>query len=182
MAKLQIIFVFFLIIVSIINANEPTDPPQTVFDEILPSKIVTSTEQIQDYLKNSDSTYFLYFYKRTSKNSRYGAKALVQIAEKLAYLVDILLIDCDSEYGLVAEPCIKNISEDKTVDDFPRMFVMRPPDHKSNPYTGEIYLHKEIRYTKPEVNGALLHNFITENIPSTRTLVLNSENIETFLR
>ena len=178
----QILLLFAIFLLSFSNIiNGQHDFPVTIFNEIAPQIRLTSTEELSELLNNNDMTYVLFYYKSSSKNSRIAAGILKQIADHLVFLAEIILIDCESEYGLTSNPCTGNLPTDTTQDPFPRIYVERPPSFKFNPYTGEKQKYSEFQFRGTEVSTTSLHNFITENITDSKVTQLNEDNIESFL-
>jgi protein disulfide-isomerase A6 len=133
--------------------------------------------EIQKLLDETDMTYFAFYYKETSENSKKVGELLQKIAIKLDYLTVILLIDCDQENFSDVEMC-RIIPDVK--DGYPRMEVYSPPEYKYNPYTKQMLKHSVHRYDKKEVGENLIYNFITTYIPA-RVTKLDPENFENFV-
>ncbi len=178
MAKLKTLIYFFLVMLFVNNILAQGEDP---FDALIPlTTHLESTTQLDHLLNTTDNTYLMYYYSRSSKNSKSGAIIMKEVLEKLKNLVEILLIDCDSAYGEVAPPCQRSNVTD--VDIFPRVFIERPPDMRFNPYTGEQLKFIEKRFVESTFSSVKIHNFITENIPAARLTILDTDNIDQFLR
>ena len=181
MKSKQIFYLCAILLVFLSAILTQDELPESVFDDIDHHIKLTSTEQFNDLLTTSDTTYLVYYYKKSSKSSKIGARLLQRISEKLEFLAQIALVNCDSDNAQAFKLC-KIDDQNKDKDSFPRITVHRPPDYRQNPYTGEVSNHEEKILPNGEVSETILQNFITSNIPSTRTLSLNTDNIEGFLK
>lgn len=137
---------------------------------------IKEIEEIDRLLDESDMTYFAYYYKQSSKNSKKVGELLIKIANKLEYLATVILVDCDEDNLREINMC-RNIPEIE--DGFPRMEVYSPPPYKYNPYTKEMLKHTKYIYNKQEVGENLIYNFITQHIPA-RVTKLEAANFENF--
>ena len=62
----------------------------------LPSKKFTTQEEISKYLKTTDLTILVFYYKTESENSEEIAKNLKVVYSKLKYLVEFITVNCDN--------------------------------------------------------------------------------------
>lgn len=182
MKTLYIFFFIFTIFLCFALNKSTEDFPDTVFDSIIGATHLKSTDHLKEILDTNDLTYLLFYYKKTSKNSRIGGHILQEVSEKLEFLFEVLLVDCDSEYGQVADPCVKTLQDNKEADEFPRFYIMAPPEYRINPYTGKLQTYTEEMFKGTEINFNIIHNFVTKHITAGRITQLNKENIDDFLR
>ena len=140
----------------------------------LPGKRINTKKEISEYLKKSDLTVLLFYYRTESNKSNSVAENLKIVYSKLRYLIDIILINCDDN---IMEECI--IDDNNDDDEFFKIEVHIPPEYKFNPYTKEINKHQKFVYTKKNVSEKELYNFITKAIISRERIVTN-ENYEEF--
>ena len=174
--------VLFLCFLLRVSANETQGKDQNstiedtkVFDDIISFKI-KDMNGIQKLLEETDMTYFVYYYKKTSRNSRLGAELLKPISKKLQFLANILMVDCDEVEQKDTAGCQK---DPEAADGYPKMELFSPPEYKFNPYTKKLNSHDRKVYEIPQVNENLIYNFITKSIPS-RAMKLTPENFENF--
>lgn len=133
--------------------------------------------KMMDKIKESEITYFVYYYHPESANSVTGVGFIRDILPKLEYIAEVLFVNCPlSEYS-EKDVCIK---PEGVKDGFPRMVLLLPPKVRVNPYTGKINNYTEKKYTSQEVSPKSIYKFITDNIPDYST-TLNNDNIDTFL-
>ena len=133
---------------------------------------------IPQLLNETDMTHFVYYYKKTSPNSKLGAEFLTSISKKLLFLANIILVDCDEvEGGAEDHPMCK--VDPRSTDGYPRMEIYIPPELKVNPYTKQVNSHERRTYNSNEVSENSIYNFITQNILS-RSTKLNSDNFDNF--
>ena len=172
--KLQLIILVILsLLISLYKSQE--DPGEGIFEEISAHKIKEMNEI--DILKNTtDITYFVYYYKRTSKTSRMIAPIIGILSRKLENIAEFLLIDCDEEKLKSSELC-----QTENQDLFPRMKLLVPPEYRLNPYTKKINTYAEYPLTEDKVSEPILFNFITKYIHSHSTK-LSSDNIDNFIK
>ncbi len=133
--------------------------------------------QMVEKIKDSETTYFLFYYHPDSENSKQGIKFLREIVPKLEYLAEVLLVNCQASDYAERSVCAK---PKEVKDGFPRMVVLIPPKVKFNPYTKKPNSYVEKKYTEQEVSPKSLYKFITDNIPDF-SVHLNNENIDDFL-
>ena len=170
--KWKIFFLVFL--VSFVSLQE--DVPESVFDHIL-SQNITDHNQIETLKKTTDITYFVYYYKRTSKTSRLISTILIQLSQKLQYIAEILLVNCENVKN---EPKICK-DDDPTKDTFPRMLVLSPPEFRMNPYTKQLNTYSEYSWNIEKVSEQALLNFITKHVVSHARKITGS-TINSFLK
>lgn len=137
----------------------------------LPGKKITSKENLETVINESDMTIFAYYYVKQSKNSYIVTKLLEGVTKKLDYLAEFLFIDCDEESNAEITHCSMNDNPDY----FPKMFVLTPPKFKVNPYTKAVATHTETRFTNEQVNEKIFYDFISKNIIN-KGIKLNSDN------
>ena len=141
----------------------------------LPSKKFTTQEEISKYLKTTDLTILVFYYKTESENSEEIAKNLKVVYSKLKYLVEFITVNCDNND---MEECTK--TEDNLMDEeFYRLEIYVPPLYKLNPYTKEMNSHQKLQYAKSDISDKALYKFLTKTIIS-REQVINNENYENF--
>lgn len=135
-------------------------------------------KDLQSKIKDHETTYFLYYYHPDSENSKKGIDFLKELKTKLEYLVEMLLVNCQtSEYK--DKPVCKKPENVK--DGFPRMVMLSPPKVKINPYTNKENSYTEKKFQDKEVSQRTLYKFMTENIPDY-SIELNNNNIDAFLK
>lgn len=176
--KLNLLLVSLaIIIISLSNCQESsTDNQDSVFDQVMGIKL-KRMEGLEKLLDESDMTHFTYYYKKTSNNSKLGAQLLSNVSRKLAYLANIVMIDCDEIEPKDTPMCEK---DPEAKDGYPKMEVYSPPEFKYNPYTKKLNRHTRKMYNTEQVSENLIYNFITQNIPA-RSLKINTENFEGFV-
>eukprot|EP00340_Litonotus_pictus_P005113 CAMPEP_0170519096 /NCGR_PEP_ID=MMETSP0209-20121228/4628_1 /TAXON_ID=665100 ORGANISM="Litonotus pictus, Strain P1" /NCGR_SAMPLE_ID=MMETSP0209 /ASSEMBLY_ACC=CAM_ASM_000301 /LENGTH=759 /DNA_ID=CAMNT_0010804895 /DNA_START=8 /DNA_END=2287 /DNA_ORIENTATION=- len=140
-------------------------------------KHLVSNSIMLEKLKDSETTFFLYYYHPDSENSKMGVKFVNELLPKLNYIAEVLFINCQfSEYS------DKNVCKkpEEVKDGFPRMVVLVPPKIRFNPYTKEINKYTEKKYLEKEVSPKSIYKFITDNVPDY-SVSLNNDNIDEFL-
>lgn len=160
-----------------INSQEYTEESNPADFRIKNVNHIYHHATMVEKIKDSEITYFLFYYHPDSENSKQGIKFLREIVPKLEYLAEILLVNCQLSDYAERSVCIKP-SEVK--DGFPRMVVLIPPKVKINPYTKKPNSYVEKKYTEQEVSPKSIYKFITDNIPDF-SIHLNNENIDEFL-
>lgn len=176
--KFPIVLFFFLLTVrchQVPNQNDISD--EDIFDNVLSIKL-KHMDGLNKILKETDLTYLVYYYKRTSRNSIQGARMLYNIAHRLDFLAQIIMIDCEDIEPSDTPQCVKDPNAE---DGFPRIEVYEPPTFKYNPYTKQMSNHTRKIYSNREVGENLLYNFVTQNIPS-RAIKLTRENFDAFAK
>ena len=141
----------------------------------LPGKRFKTEEEIQLFLAQSDMAILAFYYKKESYKSKEVAKNLKLVYNKLQYLVEFILVDCDKSK---VELC-KKTEEDDIDDEFYRIEMYIPPQYKINPYTSEINTYQKLQYRKTDVSDKALYKFLTKIIISREENVSN-RNFETF--
>ena len=165
----HIFLILFLFILSINLSQEKSEI------KTLPGKKFSSQEEISEYLKTTDTTILVFYYKTASENAEEIAKNLKVVYSKLKYLIDLILVNCDNN---LMEECTK--SEDNLIDEeFYRIEIYVPPLYKYNPYTKELNSHQKMQYMKSDVSDKALYKFLTKAIIS-REQVITKENYENF--
>ena len=163
--------IFFLITLSFslnyIKASSEIDT--------LPGIRLSTQEEISNYLKTSDLTTLVFYYKTESDISQSIAKNLKIVYSKLKYLTEFILVNCDNIFKDECKPIKGNIDE----INFFKLELYIPPEYKFNPYTKEMNKHNKIPYTKPNVNDKSLYTFISKAIISREQTITN-ENFENF--
>ena len=119
--------IFFLITISFsfnyIKASSEIDT--------LPGIRLSTQEEISNYLKTSDLTTLIFYYKTSSDLSQNVAKNLKIVYSKLQYLTEFILVNCDNNYKDECKTINGNIDEIH----FFRLELYIPPEYKFNPYT-----------------------------------------------
>jgi hypothetical protein len=151
-------------------------PEPDIYKQITALKI-RNIKVLNKMLNETDTPSFAYFYTKISQNSIIGAEMIKLISEKLDFMVNFLLVDCDDFTPFDYKYCVK---DPQAKDGYPRMVVYSPPDYRRNPYTGEKQYFTEHMFTQREVNEPLIYNFITSFIKG-KSITLTSNNIEGFL-
>ena len=163
-------FLFLIIFFLSLSFSESASEFKT-----LPGKKFTTQEEISQYLKTTDLTVLVFYYKTASENAEEIAKNLKIVYSKLKYLVEYIIFNCDNND---TEECTK--SEDNLMDDeFYRIEVYVPPLYKQNPYTKELNSHQKLQYAKSDISDKALYKFLTKTIIS-REQVITNENYENF--
>ena len=140
----------------------------------LPGKRLNSQEEISNYLKTTDLTVLVFYYKSESEKSNSVAENLKIVYSKLKYLIEYIIVNCDDNNMDECTPI-----DDSIEDDFFRIEVYVPPEYKFNPYTKGMNKHQKMLYTKTSITDKALYNFLTKTIIS-REQIINSENFENF--
>jgi hypothetical protein len=179
--KLNLNFRFILLIlfltVNLIITEEGKKIDDSVFENIVNSIKIKNYDSELNYLTNTtDLTYLVYYYKKSSDNSKFGAYYLKQIDRKLDYLASILLVDCDLVIPANVSHCISS----SNVDNFPKIKLLVPPLYKFDPKTKKMNSHVEVDYNEDMVTPENIFNFISKHIPSYSTN-LTKETISNFL-
>jgi hypothetical protein len=176
MGSVKLIHILLLgILFSFYNCQQ--DPGEEIFSKIKVQNIKTHVE-LESLKNTTDMTYFVYYYKKTSKTSRMIAPILIQLANKLEHIAEILIVDCDQETFKNVKYCEHT---DQTKDVFPRMMVLVAPEFRFNPYTKKLNHYTEFPLEGSQVSESILFNFITKYVLS-RATKLTSSNIDTFLK
>lgn len=183
--KIFLTFIILLQMLKSISTNSVEDtktnsaaliPEPEVYKKIMAVKI-RALNVLYKMLNETDNPTFAYFYTKTSKNSEIGASMMEMITEKLDFLVNFVLIDCDDFNPFDYKYCVK---DPEAKDGFPRMVIYKQPEYRYNPYTKKRVHFTEEIYHQKEVREATIYNFITSFITG-KSMKLNSENIEPFL-
>ena len=140
----------------------------------LPGKRLNTQDEISEYLKKTDLTILVFYYRTEADKSNSVAESLKIVYSKLQYLLEYILVNCDDN-GM--EECREN--DDETEDEFFRIEVYVPPEYKYNPYTKELNKHQKMLYTKKTITDKALYNFLTKTIISREQIITN-ENYENF--
>jgi len=129
LSSLQHLLLFFSIFFLCIAFTKSASEIKT-----LPGIALDSQDEISQYLKKSDVTLLVFYYKTESEKAEEIAGNLKIVYSKLKYLIEIIKINCDNNH---MEECTK--TEDNLMDEeFYRIEVYMPPLYKYNPYTKEI--------------------------------------------
>jgi protein disulfide-isomerase A6 len=155
--------------------TQEANKEEAIFDQVAGIKL-KHIDGIAKLLAETDMTFFAYYYKKSSPNSRLGAEFLKPVSQKLAYLANVIMIDCDEIEPKNTPMCEK---DPDAPDGFPKMEVYTPPEFKYNPYTKQVNTHTSKMYNSQQVSENMIYNFITQNIPA-RSVKLNTENFENF--
>ena len=100
----------------------------------LPGIKLDTQEEISQYLKKTDVTILVFYYKSESEKAEEIAGNLKIVYSKLKYLIEIIKVNCDNNH---MEECTQ--TEDNLMDEeFYRIEVYVPPIYKLNPYTKEM--------------------------------------------
>ena len=141
----------------------------------LPGIKLDTQEEISQYLKKTDVTILVFYYKTESEKAEEIAGNLKIVYSKLKYLIEIIKVNCDNNH---MEECTK--TEDNLMDEeFYRIEVYVPPLYKLNPYTKEMNSHQKLQYAKSDISDKALYKFLTKTIIS-REQVITNENFENF--
>ena len=141
----------------------------------LPGIKLDTQEEISQYLKKSDVTLLVFYYKSESEKAEEIAGNLKIVYSKLKYLIEIIKVNCDNNH---MEECTQ--TEDNLMDEeFYRIEVYVPPLYKLNPYTKEMNSHQKLQYAKSDISDKALYKFLTKTIIS-REQVITNENFENF--
>ena len=176
MVYVKLIAIFILsVFVSIYKSQD--DPGEQIFDKIKAHQI-KSLQEIEIFKNTTDMTYFIYYYKKSSKTSRQIAQILIPLGLKIDYIAELVLVNCE-------EDNIKNdkICEHKDLsqDSFPRMDILVPPEYRFNPYTKKLNQYTVFPWQGKEVSEKILFNFITKHVQS-KAIKLSSSNIDNFIK
>ena len=161
-------FCIFILILFLLSFNFAKGESQV---KTLPGKRFKTQEEISEFLKTTDLTILVFYYKTGSEKSNAVAENLKIVYSKLQYLIEYIIVNCDDNS---MEECIANdynIDE----DDFFRIEIYVPPEYKFNPYTKEMNKHQKLLYTKTSITDKTLYNFLTKAIIS-RVQIVTSEN------
>ena len=141
----------------------------------LPGIKLDTQEEISQYLKKTDVTILVFYYKTESEKAEEIAGNLKIVYSKLKYLIEIIKVNCDNNH---MEECTQ--TEDNLMDEeFYRIEVYVPPLYKLNPYTKEMNSHQKLQYAKTDISDKALYKFLTKTIIS-REQVITNENFENF--
>ena len=141
----------------------------------LPGIKLDTQEEISQYLKKTDVTILVFYYKTESEKAEEIAGNLKIVYSKLKYLIEIIKVNCDNNH---MEECTQ--TEDNLMDEeFYRIEVYVPPLYKLNPYTKEMNSHQKLQYAKSDISDKALYKFLTKTIIS-REQVITNENFENF--
>ena len=165
-------FCIFILILFLLSFNFTKGESQI---KTLPGKRFTTQEEISEFLKTTDLTILVFYYKTGSEKSNAVAENLKIVYSKLQYLIEYVIVNCDDNS---MEECIAN-DDNIDEDDFFRIEIYVPPEYKFNPYTKEMNKHQKLLYTKTSITDKTLYNFLTKAIISREQLV-TSENYENF--
>ena len=176
MINVNIISVLLIsVLVCMLNTQE--DSGEEIFDHIIAHKVKT-LQEIEFLQNTTDMTYFIYCFKKSSKTSRQIAPLLLNMAKKLEYIAEFILLDCDEVNFINQKVCEhKNL----TLDQFPRMKVLVPPEFRINPYTKKLNGYTEVPIEGKQISNQILFNFITKYVHS-HAMKLSSSNIDNFLK
>lgn len=172
----KFLITFVLPFITLLSLNLLNCAPDEKIFEKVHGVFVKDMKAIEQLTNETDITYFAYYYRKNSTNSKLGAEMLVKISEKLRYLATIMMIDCDMVVPQDTPMCKK---DPDAPDGYPKMEIYVPPEYKINPYTKKSNPHMRRMYNTQEVSENLIYNFITQHIPA-RTTKLNSDNFEHF--
>ena len=168
------IFPNFILIIILLFLSFSFSQEKSEFKN-LPGLKFTTQEEITQYLKTTDLTILVFYYKTSSENAEEIAGNLKIVYSKLKYLIELISVNCDNNF---MEECTK--SEDNLLDDeFYRIEVYVPPLYKQNPYTKELNSHQKLQYAKSDISDKALYKFLTKTIISREQVVTN-ENYESF--
>ena len=141
----------------------------------LPGIKLDTQEEISQYLKKTDVTILVFYYKSESEKAEEIAGNLKIVYSKLKYLIEIIKVNCDNNH---MEECTQ--TEDNLMDEeFYRIEVYVPPIYKRNPYTKEMNSHQKLQYAKSDISDKALYKFLTKTIISREQIITN-ENFENF--
>jgi hypothetical protein len=173
----RFIFLILFLTINLIHTEEGIKIDDSVFENIVNSiKIRNYETELNSLTNTTDLTYLVYYYKKSSDNSKFGAYYLKQIDRKLDYLASILLVDCD----LVVPRNISHCNSPSKVDTFPKIKLLVPPMYKFDPKTKKMNSHVEVDYNEEMVTPENIFNFISKHVPSYSTK-LTKETISNFL-
>ena len=141
----------------------------------LPGKRFSTQEEISDYLKTTDLTVLVFYYRTESEKSNSVAENLKIVYSKLQYLIEYIIVNCDDNRMEECKPIDDSIDE----DEFFRIEIYVPPEYKFNPYTKEMNKHQKMLYTKTSITDKALYSFLTKTIIS-REKMINADNYENF--
>ena len=165
-------FCIFILILFLLSFNFAKGESQV---KALPGKRFKTQEEISEFLKTTDLTILVFYYKTGSEKSNAVAENLKIVYSKLQYLIEYIIVNCDDNS---MEECIAN-DDNIDEDDFFRIEIYVPPEYKFNPYTKEMNKHQKLLYTKTSITDKALYNFLTKAIIS-REKIVTSENYENF--
>ena len=164
--------IFLILTLFILSINYTQEKSEL---KSLPGKKFSSQEEITSYLKTTDTTILVFYYKTASENAEEIAKNLKIVYSKLKYLIELISINCDDNS---MDECTK--TEDNLMDEeFYRIEIYVPPLYKQNPYTKELNSHQKMQYAKSDTSDKALYKFLTKMIIS-REQVITNENYENF--
>ena len=164
--------IFLILTLFILSINYTQEKSEL---KSLPGKKFSSQEEITSYLKTTDTTILVFYYKTASENAEEIAKNLKVVYSKLKYLIELISINCDDNS---MDECTK--TEDNLMDEeFYRIEIYVPPLYKQNPYTKELNSHQKMQYAKSDTSDKALYKFLTKMIIS-REQVITNENYENF--
>ena len=164
--------IFLILTLFILSINYTQEKSEL---KSLPGKKFSSQEEITSYLKTTDTTIVVFYYKTASENAEEIAKNLKVVYSKLKYLIELISINCDDN---TMDECTK--TEDNLMDEeFYRIEIYVPPLYKQNPYTKELNSHQKMQYAKSDTSDKALYKFLTKMIIS-REQVITNENYENF--
>lgn len=176
MVNLKIITILFVSgYLSLYKSQE--DQGEGIFEKIKSHKI-KSLQEIEILKNTTDMTYLIFLYKKSSKISRLIAPQLMILGNKLDYIAELILVDCD-EINFINDTVCEH--KNQTQDQFPRMKVLVPPEFRLNPYTKKMNQYYEIPFEGKEVSESILFNFITKYVNS-HAIKLSTSNLDNFLR
>jgi hypothetical protein len=170
----SIIFTIFLFLVNIftqITCQETVTPDFN----LKYTQHIFYHHQVLEKIKDSETTYFVYYYRPDSNNSIKGLQFLIDILPKMTNLAQVLMINCFTSDYMDKSVCQRG---PEVKDGFPRMVLLSPPKLKFNPYTGKENSYSEKKYPDREVSPKLLYNFITEGITDYSVNLDNDKNAE----
>jgi hypothetical protein len=156
-------------------ADEEKDWEQ-LFNDIRGYRL-RSEQEINFLLKVTDLTFLRFIYRKGSPKSRTVAKHLQNINKRLAGLVGIMQIDCDTFQPQDYSQCQDN---PYLADSYPRLKLLIPPENRFDPITKELENYYEFPWKDIDLTEENLYTFITSNMPFLIKKV-DEENIHTFL-
>ena len=163
---------FFFITIFLLSFNFIKSESEA---KTLPGKKFSTQEEISNYLKKTDLTLLVFYYKTESEKANEIAQNLKVVYSKLQYLVEYIIVNCDNNR---MEECT-NTEDDLADEEFYRIEVYMPPQYKYNPYTKEMNSHQKLQYAKSDISDKALYKFLTKTIISREQIVTN-ENYEVF--
>jgi len=113
------------------TTNATVIPEPEIYKQITAIKI-RSIKILHKMLNETDSPTFTYFYTKTSKNSLIGAEMIKMVSEKLDFMINFVLIDCEDFEPYDYKYCVK---DPEAKDGYPRMVVYAQPEYRRKPYT-----------------------------------------------